>query len=636
MKLRYFIPIFAAVITLLTGCKTDEDPIYLDNFKASTSYVALDKNGGSTRITVDATDSWAFDEASIPSWLTVSPMSGGAGQAITLTFTAEAYAGRTATLKVKCGNSTQEINVIQGLSEISNATCAQVIAGPDAKTYRVTGTVTGIANTTYGNWYMNDGTGELYIYGTLDKSGRDGQNNSIAAWGIEVGDEITVEGPKTTYNGTVELVNVSVVNISKSLIKVDSLSIADATLPVEGGDITAVLSCKGNGVAVEIPESAKDWLFVTGTTFGAVPEVIFHVLANNGADREATVVFKTTDGKKVYTAQTTIKQAGLAKGSGTDADPFNVAAAIGYTKRLGADVVSENDVYVKGIVSSVKYTYSAEYGTATYNISDDGTESGVFTVYSSYYFDNQPWVEGNEQIQVGDEVVVVGKVIYYKGTTPEFSSKQNWLFSLNGKTSSVTATVAEFLAAAEDDTRYSLTGVLTKMYYYKDNVAGFYIKDYSGETLVYKADGFTGTEAKVGDVVTAVGKRSSYKDTPQMAAGGKFELLYPVTEVSIADFLAKPDDKNVYYMVTGKISSLLGSNGKENDYGNLYITDGTNELYVYGTYPGWGATGDARKFFIADNGIEVGDEITIIGYKDTYKELVELCQGVCFSFKKAE
>ena len=89
-------------------------------------------------------------------------------------------------------------------------------------------------------------------------------------------------------------------------------------------------------------------------------------------------------------------------------------------------------------------------------------------------------------------------------------------------------------------------------------------------------------------------------------------------------------------MVTGKISSLLGSNGKENDYGNLYITDGTNELYVYGTYPGWGATGDARKFFIADNGIEVGDEITIIGYKDTYKELVELCQGVCFSFKKAE
>ena len=130
------------------------------------------------------------------------------------------------------------------------------------------------------------------------------------------------------------------------------------------------------------------------------------------------------------------------------------------------------------------------------------------------------------------------------------------------------------------------------------------------------------------------GKRGAYKDSPQMV-NGTCELLYAVTPVTIAEFLTMPDDKNTYYMVTGTISSLLGSNGKENDYGNLYITDGTNELYVYGTYPGWNAQGDARKFFIADNGIEVGDEITIIGYKDTYKELVELCQGVCFSFKKA-
>lgn len=43
-------------------------------------------------------------------------------------------------------------------------------------------------------------------------------------------------------------------------------------------------------------------------------------------------------------------------------------------------------------------------------------------------------------------------------------------------------------------------------------------------------------------------------------------------------------------------------------------------LYVYGCYPGWGATGDARKFFVADNDLQVGDQIAIIGYKDTYKE----------------
>jgi hypothetical protein len=112
--------------------------------------------------------------------------------------------------------------------------------------------------------------------------------------------------------------------------------------------------------------------------------------------------------------------------------------------------------------------------------------------------------------------------------------------------------------------------------------------------------------------------------------------VHAVAPITIGEFLSKPDNKNVYYMVTGTISSLKGSNGKDNDYGNLYITDGTNELYVYGCYPGWGATGDARKFFIAENGIQVGDELTMIGYKDTYNGLVELCGGTCFSFKHAE
>ena len=199
----------------------------------------------------------------------------------------------------------------------------------------------------------------------------------------------------------------------------------------------------------------------------------------------------------------------------------------------------------------------------------------------------------------------------------------------------IDASVAEFLAAEVGDTQFRLQGVITALYDSDKQGKSFYLKDFSGETLVYRTEGFLDTGIKVGDVVQLTGKRGAYKDSPQMV-NGTCELLYAVTPVTIAEFLTMPDDKNTYYMVTGTISSLLGSNGKENDYGNLYITDGTNELYVYGTYPGWNAQGDARKFFIADNGIEVGDEITIIGYKDTYKELVELCQGVCFSFKKAE
>lgn len=492
----------AVLAAVFTGCSDDNDPTYFGEIRVSQSYVSLSTSGGSTSINIEATGSWSVSGA--PDWLTVSPASGtGSG---TITFSADAAEGRTAEVLISCEGKTQHINVIQGIATVSNATCAEVIAGPDSKTYRVTGTVTSIANTTYGNWYMNDGTGEVYIYGTLDKNGNE---KNFLSLGIEVGDEVTVEGPKTTYNGTVELVNVTVVKINKSLIKVDSLTVegetvAVALLPLEGGEVTANVSCKGNGINVG---DLAEWLSISavGSNF-----VTFRAQPNTGGDRSTTVTLKTYNGGKEYTSQFTIAQVGAI----------------------------------------------------------------------------------------------------------------------------IDASVAEFLAAEVGDTQYRLQGVVTGLYDSDKQGKSFYIKDYSGETLVYRAEGFLDAGIEVGDVVEVLGKRGAYKDSPQMV-DGTCKRLYDVKTVTIAEFLTMPDDKDTYYMVTGKISSLLGSNGKENDYGNLYITDGTTELYVYGTYPGWGATGDFRKFFIADNGLQVGDEITIIGYKDTYKELVELCQGACFSFKKA-
>jgi len=208
--------------------------------------------------------------------------------------------------------------------------------------------------------------------------------------------------------------------------------------------------------------------------------------------------------------------------------------------------------------------------------------------------------------------------------------------TISQKGAVVACTVAEFLAAPVGTSVFRLTGVVTDLYASDKNGESFYIQDFSGKTLVYRAAGFKASGAKVGDIVSVVGQRGAYKDSPQMVSGSFEELKYAVTQVTIEEFLKKPDNKNVYYMVTGTISSLKGSNGKDNDYGNLYITDGTNELYVYGCYPGYGATGDARKFFIADNNIKVGDELTMIGYKDTYNGLVELCGGINFSFKHAE
>jgi DNA/RNA endonuclease YhcR with UshA esterase domain len=498
MKAKYIFASLIAALAVLAGCQKEEAVHYLSTVKVSSSYVAVPLDGGSNEITVDATTSWTI--ADMPSWLTVNPTSGSAGQT-KVTFSApKALDGRTAEIHLSCGNKVQNINVIQGLSTVSTATCAEVIAGPDSKTYRVSGVVTSIVNTTYGNWYLNDGTGEVYIYGTLDSKGN---TKNFLSWGLEVGDEITVEGPKTTYNGTVELVDVTVIKINKSLIKVAEIDPEDAQLPVEGGSFTVTLDNKGNGVYVEIPEDAQDWLFISSVAGNVVT---FKAAANEGGDRETTITFKTTDGKKDYTAQQALSQ---------------------------------------------------------------------------------------------------------KGAIVECS-------------------LADFLAAEVGSTQYRLTGVIASVA--NATYGNVYIRDWSGEAYVYgigaKGD-FEKLGLKVGDIVTLVGKRGEYKGSAQMT-GGQYESHIAVTEVSLADFLAKEDNPNVYYMVTGTIKDIANPTC-----GNLYLTDGTTDLYVYGCYPGWGATGDNCKGLIEKAGIVAGDQLTVIGVKSTYKGTPQVNNGIYFSHKSA-
>ena len=427
MKLKYIIPsLMAVVAAVFTGCSDDNDPSYLDAVRVSQSYVAIPKTGGSATITLKASSDWAFKaqrwiagkdttNAAAPKWLTVTPTSGGAGQ-VDITFSAEeTLDGRNCELLLECNGETQRINVIQGLSEVSEVSVAEVMAGPN-KTYRVTGTVTKIANTSYGNWYMNDGTSadDLYIYGTLDKAGKSGANNSIAAWGIEVGDEVTIEGPKTVYNGTVELVNVSVIKINKSLVKVDSLSTNDP-LSAEGGEVTAYVTCKGNGVKVEIPEEAKSWLVMSGLNGN---NITFRALPNEGDYRKAVVIFKTTSEGKEYTAQATIAQEAKPNAPGSEALPFTVAEAIAKCKEIGS-TASDQVYYAKGKISSIKEV-STNYGNATFNISDDGSDENALTCFRAYSLNNQKFV-AEDEIAVGDEVVICGKLVNYKNETPQFA-----------------------------------------------------------------------------------------------------------------------------------------------------------------------------------------------------------------------
>ena len=490
MKLKYFVPMFIMALAMLTSCSDDEVVTYPDGLRVSSSYMALPVEGGSASIDVYCNQKWEVDTVgAFPKkepWFDYSVSSSDKGQVLTITAD-ETLDGRSTSFKIVAENgTTQIVNVIQGLSTVSTATCAEVIAGPDSKTYRVKGVCTGIANTTYGNWYLNDGTGEIYIYGTLDKNGA---TKNFLSLGIEVGDEITVEGPKLTYGSTVELLDVTVVAINKSLIKVDSTYVAGVAsneLPLEGGELTAYVTCKGQGVTVDIPEDAKEWLSISAIKNGG-SEVVFKAAPNTGGDRNTTVIFKTTDGKKEYNSQMAIAQKGAIV-------PLTVA-------EFNAKEVGDVQYRLTGLVTKVDDAAAGKYYISDY--------TGQVYVYKA-----------SGEVALNDVVTIVGKYAEYKGTPQVGSGKLEEVCA-----SAEPISLADFNASADDnDKLYVLTGKIVEI---KDDKYGnVYIEDETGEKVyLYGVYGdWTGENKKnfitdngiaVGDEITVVTIKTSHDDAPQ-------------------------------------------------------------------------------------------------------------------------
>ena len=316
MKLRY---LFSAILAsaLLVGCN-EEELGTLGNITLDESYLSIPNAGGSTVLTVSATDAWEFvtndtwpevikrnSDGSIksqtPSWLAADKMSGAAGET-KVTFSAEAFeGGRELELTIKVGENSQFVRVRQGSMTAVTVTCAEANASPEGKNVRVKGVCTSIANTTYGNWYLEDETGSVYIYGTLDKKGAEKNFTSL---GIELGDVVTVEGPVGSYKGSPQLVNVTVISIKKSLIKIVNTS---TTIAKKGGEFSVKVAYKGNGVFPSVPEDC-DWVKYVGMDYlKGVPTKIepnpadtavakFSVAANDGEARTCNIKFASYKG----------------------------------------------------------------------------------------------------------------------------------------------------------------------------------------------------------------------------------------------------------------------------------------------------------------------------------------------------
>lgn len=358
MKLRYLFSTILASALLLVGC-VEESFDSFDNIKLDKTYLTIPATGGEVTLSFKATTDWEFAKSdewpnvityekddktgkdkvdedgnkvikeSVPSWLTLKdgPMSGAAGE-YDLVFSAEPIdGGREIEIQITAGGNAQYFRVRQGSMLASEATVKEVFEGADGKSYRVQGVCTSIANTYYGNWYLQDGTHpeeDLYIYGTKNADGQ----YDWESFDIEVGDSVMVEGPKTTYNGkTVELIDVSVIKVIKSLIKVvvpEEEVETGKIVAQEGASFEVKLAYKGSGVFYTIPDDYKSWITVDNMTYkSGTPTkiepnpadtaiVMITALKNEGPSREGIIEFSSSNAKSTSKISYKFAQNGLA------------------------------------------------------------------------------------------------------------------------------------------------------------------------------------------------------------------------------------------------------------------------------------------------------------------------------------
>ena len=123
---------------------------------------------------------------------------------------------------------------------------------------------------------------------------------------------------------------------------------------------------------------------------------------------------------------------------GTLLKPFTPSEAKEFVTRMDADVKSEQEYYIKGKIIEItdKNQFGTQYGNCTYYISDDGTDKyDKFYIYRTLYIGNVTYSDDSWlKPKAGDEVIICGKVVNYRGNTPETFQNQSYIYSLNGRT----------------------------------------------------------------------------------------------------------------------------------------------------------------------------------------------------------
>lgn len=362
---------------------------------------------------------------------------------------------------------------------------------------------------------------------------------------------------------------------------------------------------------IEITSSNPQVLSITGQ------------MANPVAAGEATIKVKCGASEDTVAVTLKAKQSvkekyGVAH-EGTAEDPFDNEDALVVAKH---EKYNNEDFYVRGEVASFYHPpgsrtdgacswflkpaegktekfeiykcYKKGSGEASYLTDDDiwvggiATAHGTFTVYQGQYETSSAEFvkcEGTkpqprQTLEASfAEVLAVGAALADGDSAWDYYKFQGYVTVKSGNNYYLTATKGEALVSAKSDADHGNRDMYSNAIelYNAGKVAELAAKLLEGAkvevTMIVK--NYHGTVENGKDLVDA--------DVTVLEAGTNWAVPEPaVGAATLAEFIALENSKAKAYNVTATVKSWKNADAAKDKYGNMVLTDGTNDLVIYG------------------------------------------------------
>ena len=569
---------------LVSSCKNNEEGAIIPvNIAVSQDYLEIDSTAGTYSVQLFSNTPWKgeivvsnpwMDEAEkfeADPWITVTspdPLEGMASEdSLTVTFsvtenTAAALAeGDTlyqreviiyfrsdrqiyATLTVHQMGGVLKPNADTGPKPV---TVEEFLAAEESNQwYRLSGKLTGLYNTEYGNFYLEDKTGEVLVYGlNLNATAGDKTFSQI---GVGEGDNITIVARRGSYNGEPQANDAYYAPLKVTVAEFLAAEIDDNQLYELTGIMEGPVNTEyGNFDITDESGSVYVYGLTSTIILGGSNDKSFSTLGYEEGDT-LTIVGTRGDynGKpEVMGPAYAIRAKGGAPAPEPDPEPELTKATV--AEVIAAEVSDDVWYELTGTITDVQNT---EFGNIV--IED---ETGSILVYGL----TKEWNGGTNDKSYSEIGLREGDIVTLGGTRDEYNGEPQvggtafYISHVQGEAPEIlVSTIEDFLAAEESEQWYQLSGKITNL---QDSPYGnFDLVDEEGNSVyVYglkvASDAgnqtFGETGLQEGDYVTLIGKRDSYNGEPQVGSA-----YYAAMIVTVEEFLAaEPGDDQLYPII---------------------------------------------------------------------------------------